>query len=174
LLGFAVRHRGEHPKLGPAGRFLRVGHHRNGSATQHRRVQDEARNTDLDRFRAPSGDGRVGRDDEETCRAAVDSARDRRIGGPTEALSRVDRQLSFDDDHPDGDVTGEKHDNDVGAVFGRLDLGQVGRGEARFGVRWKRGAQHLDQDLGGERRTVLEEIDEDLMGHRGHGGGLPP
>ena len=79
-------------------------------------------------------------------------------------------ELDLDDDHPDRDVAVEKEDDDIGAVLGGLDLGQVDRGEARFGVGRERDAQHLDEDLGGERRAVLEEIDEDLVGHGGHGG----
>jgi len=82
--------------------------------------------------------------------------------------------LDFDDDHPDREVAVEKDDDDIGAVFGGLDLRQVGRGETGFGVRWKRDAQDLDQNLGGERRAILEEIHKDLVGHRGHGGGVPP
>lgn len=101
-------------------------------------------------------------------------ARARHIDGPTEALSRVDRQLDLDDDHPDGMIAVEKDDDGIGAVLGWLDLGQVGRGETSFGVGWKREAQHLVQDFGGERRAALEEIHEDLVGHRGHGGDVPP
>jgi hypothetical protein len=37
------------------------------------------------------------------------------------------RKLDLDDDDPDGDVAVEKDDDYVGAVFGWLDLGQVGR-----------------------------------------------
>jgi hypothetical protein len=113
-------------------------------------------------------------DDQEARRTAVDRPGDGHIGGPTEALSGIDRQLHLDDDHPDRDLAVEEDDDEISAVFGGLDLGQVGRGETCFGVRRKRDAQHLNQDLGGERRTILEEIHEDLMGHRGHGGDVPP
>jgi hypothetical protein len=98
----------------------------------------------------------------------VDGARDGHIGGPAEALSGVGRQLDLDDDDPDRDVAVEQDDDHIGAVFGRLDLGQVGRDEAGFRVGRKREAQHLDQDFGGERRTIFEEISEDLVSHRRH------
>jgi hypothetical protein len=64
--------------------------------------------------------------------------------------------LDLDDDHPDGEVAVEKDDHGVGAVFGGPDLGQVGRGEAGFGVGRKRDAQRLHQHLGGERRAMLK------------------
>src|SRR4029453_428826 len=53
---------------------------------------------------------------------------------------------------------------------GRLDLGQVDRGESSFGVGREREAQYLDEDFGGWTGAVLEEIDEDLVSHGGHGG----
>ena len=77
--------------------------------------------------------------------------------------------MDLDDDHPDGAAAVEKEDDDIGAVFGGLDLGQVGRGDPGLGVGRKRDAEHLDEDLGGERWAVLEEIHQDLVGHRGHG-----
>jgi hypothetical protein len=57
----------------------------------------------------------------------------------------------------------------ISAVFGRLDLGQIDRGKASFGVGRERNAQRFDQDFGGERGAILEEIDEDLVSHGGHG-----
>ena len=81
-------------------------------------------------------------------------------------------ELDLDDDHPDRDVAVEQEDDDVGAVLGGLDLGQIDRDEAGLGVGRERDAEHFDEDLGGERRAVLEEIHEDLVGHRGHGGDL--
>jgi hypothetical protein len=82
--------------------------------------------------------------------------------------------LDLDDDHPGGAVTVEKEDDGIGAVFGGLDLGQVGRGDTGLGVVRKRNAEHLDQDLGGEGWAVLEEIHEDLVGHGGHAGDILP
>jgi len=102
----------------------------------------------------------------------VDSPCDRRVGRPTETLLGIDRQLDLDDDHPHGDVAVEKEDDDIGTVFGGLDLGQVRRGDAGLGIGRKRKAEPLDQDLGGERGTVLEQIHEDLMGQRRHAGDL--
>jgi hypothetical protein len=52
--------------------------------------------------------------------------------------------LDLDDDHLDRDVAVMKEDDDIGAVFGGLDLGQVGRGEAGFGIGLEGPAQHLD------------------------------
>jgi len=82
--------------------------------------------------------------------------------------------LDLDDDHLDRDAVLEKDDDRIGAVFGGLDLGQVDRGEASLSIVRKRLTQHLRQHLWGERGTVLEEVHEDLMGHRGHGCDIPP
>jgi hypothetical protein len=133
-----------HSKLGPAGRFPEVRHHRHGRAAQYRWAQDETGDAGLDRLRTPRGDDRIRRDDEQSRRAAVDGARHRRVGGPTQALLRIDRQLDLDDDHPDGGTAAEQEDDDVGTVFGGLDLGQVGRGDTGLGVSWKRDAEHLE------------------------------
>jgi hypothetical protein len=168
-----VGDRGEDPELGPAGRLSGVRHDRNGAVTQHRRLQDEAGDADRDRLRAPLGDDRVGRDDEEIRRAAMDGPRDRHVGRPTEALPGVHRELDLDDDHPDGDVAAEKNDDDISTVFGGLDLGQVDGRESSFGIDRKPYTQNLGQHLGGERGAVLEEIREDLVDHRGHGCVVP-
>jgi len=100
--------------------------------------RNETGDAGLDRFRAPCRDGRVRRDDQERNGAFVDGARHRRIGRPREALSGIGRQLDLDDDHPDRDVAVEKEKDDIGAVFGRLDLGQIGRDDPRLGVVRKR------------------------------------
>src|SRR3954447_11649673 len=89
-------------------------------------AQDEAGDAGLDRLGAPSGDGRIGRNDEEGRRATVDSARHRHVGGPTETLFGIYGQLDLDDDHADGVAVVEKNDNDIGAVLGWLNLGQIG------------------------------------------------
>src|SRR3954471_14379022 len=170
LLGLAVRQRGKHPELGAAGRLARVRHYRNGGAAQYRGAQDEAGDSGLDRLRAPPGDGRLRRHDQEGRRAAMDSPRHRHVGGPTETLSGVGRQLDLDDDYPDGSSVAEKENDDISPVFGGLGLGQVGGGDAGLGVVRKREAEHLDEDLGGQRRSVFEEIHQDLVGHGGHKG----
>jgi len=74
----------------------------------------------------------------------------------------VDAELNLDDEHPDRDVAVEQEDDDVSAVLGGLDLGQIDRNEARFGVGGERDAERFGEELGAERRAVLEEIDEDL------------
>jgi hypothetical protein len=78
--------------------------------------------------------------------------------------------LDLDDENPDPDIAVEEEDDDVSAVLGGLDLGQVDRGEASFGIGREREAQYLDEDLGGEGGAVFEEIHEDLVSHGGHGG----
>ncbi|WP_437586313.1 hypothetical protein [Sorangium sp. So ce1000] len=98
----------------------------------------------------------------------MDGAGAHGVLGPAEALSRIDGELDLDDEHGDGEVVSEQEDDEVCAVLGRLDLGEVDRGDACSGVWRERHAEHLDEELCGERRTVLEEIDEDLMGHGGH------
>ena len=113
-----MRHHGEHTELGPADRFQNVRRGRNGSAAQHKRPQDESRGADLDRLRSPIGDGRIGGDDEQISRAAVDETRDRHTGGPTETLFRIDHQLDLNVDHQDGAIAVEKNDAEIGAVFG--------------------------------------------------------
>ena len=100
----------------------------------------------------------------------MDRARDCHVCRPAEALPRVDRELDLDDEHQDGNVVVEQDDDDVRAVLGGLDLGQIDRGKACFSVGGEGDAQGLDQDLGGERGAVLEEIHQDLVGHGGHGG----
>ena len=55
----AMRHRRQHPKLGPAYGLARIGHHRNGLAPQHRRTQDKAGNARLDRLGTPRGNSPI-------------------------------------------------------------------------------------------------------------------
>ena len=81
---------------------------------QYSRTQDETGNAGLDRFRAPRGDGRVRRDDEERHGALVDGARHHRIRRPGEALPGIGRQLDLDDDHPDTVGAVEEENDDVG------------------------------------------------------------
>jgi hypothetical protein len=100
----------------------------------------------------------------------VSGARARRVLGPAVALPGVDAELDLDDEHPDGDIAVEQEDDDVGAVLGGPDLGQIDRDEARFGVGGERDAERFGEELGAERGAVLEEIDEDLVGHGCHGG----
>jgi hypothetical protein len=88
--------------------------------------------------------------------------------GQGQALSGVRRELDFDDDHPVWNVLLEEGDDDVRAVFGRLDLGQIDRSKPRLGVGRHRGAEHLDKDLGSQRRAVFEEIHESLVSHGNH------
>ncbi|WP_437730619.1 hypothetical protein [Sorangium sp. So ce1335] len=72
--------------------------------------------------------------------------------------------------HPARNIVVEQEYNKIGAVLGRLDLGQIDRDEARFGVGRERDAERFGQELGAEGRAALEQIDEDLVGHGGHGG----
>jgi len=49
-----------------------------------------------------------------------------------------------------------------------LNLRQIDGCEACFGIGGEPDAQRLVEDFGGERGAVLEEVDEDLMGHGYH------
>ena len=98
----------------------------------------------------------------------MSGARARRVVGPGEALARVDAELDLDDEDPDRDVAVEQEDDNVGAVLGGPDLGQIDRDEARLGVGGERDAERFGEQLGTQRGAVLEEVDEDLVGHGRH------
>src|SRR5262249_10282407 len=137
-------------------------------APEHGRAQDEAGDARLYRLCAPGGDVGMGGDDEQRHGAAMGGARARDVFGPGEALPRVPAELDLDGDDVDGNVAVEEQDDEVGAVLGGLDAGQIGGGDARLGVYGERDAERLGEQLGGERGAVLQQVDQDLVARRGH------
>jgi hypothetical protein len=168
VVALAVRHRRQHGQLRSAGRLRRVRHDGHRRSPKDRRTQDEARDADLDRLRAPCRDVRIGRDDEQAHGAAVRGARPGRVVGPAIPLARVDAELDLDDEHPDRHLAVQQEDDDVGPILGRPDLRQVDRDEARLRVRREGDAERFGEKLGPERGAVLEEVDDDLVGHGDH------
>jgi hypothetical protein len=70
---------------------------------------------------------RVGSHDEQAHWAAVHGSRAHCVLGPAVALPRVDAELELDDERPERGVAVEQENDDIGAVLGGLDLGQVDR-----------------------------------------------
>ncbi|WP_437571261.1 hypothetical protein [Sorangium sp. So ce542] len=97
-------------------------------------------------------------------------ARDGQIGGPAKRLVVVLPELDLDDDDPHRLARIIKEDDDdIGPVLGGRGLGQIDGGDSGLAVGRERDAEDLDEDLGGEGRSVSEEIHEDLVAHGGHG-----
>ena len=123
------------------------------AAAEDRRGQHEAGDAGLDRLRAPGGDVGVGGDDEQARGAAVAwRARPSSTRASVKRLRGSMPSWTSTMSDPDRDVAVEQEDDDVGAVLGGPDLGEVDRDEARLGVGGERDAERLGEELGGRAR----------------------
>jgi hypothetical protein len=76
------------------------------------------------------------RHDQNARRALEASAQSRDVDGPGEALPGIGRELDLDDNAQHGLSIHEQHD-EVGAVLGWIDVGQVGRLDTRLRIGWE-------------------------------------
>ena len=116
----------------------------------------------------PGGDAGAGGDDEDAGRAAA-TGRDQ-VLEPGEALGGVDAALHLEDDHQEDAFAAAQLEHEVGAALGGSQAVEVGVAELVADAAGQLEAVDLCEQGSCERWLFAEQVDERVVGERGHAG----